>query len=288
MTPARRGFALTELLVAMVVAGIIGVALTRLVINQARFVSKQDAIMRARGAARAALNVLASELQMTSGGGLVDATPDSITVRVPYAFGIACRKSSGNTILALFPADSASYAAAVPSGFAFQDSAGVYHVKDGAAVTAASALTVAAACLLLLPYIDVTALTAPGWSILRGVALANATNDTAAIGAVAYVYQNVRYAFAPSVELPGRTALWRTVLSSGVREELVVPFDTAAAFRFLVGSSYAVRTTPPALLDSVVGLEIRLYGQSETPAQGSTLPTTFDLTTSITFRNNAP
>jgi len=288
VTSTRRGFALTELLVAMVVAGIIGVALTRLVINQARFVSMQDAGMRARGAARAALNVLTSELQMTSGGGLVDATRDSITVRVPYAFGLACRKVSGSTIVALFPADSATFASAVPSGFAFQDSVGAYHVQDGAAVSPASAVAVAAACLILLPPINLTALTAPGWSILRGVALANATSDTAAIGAVAYVYQNVRYAFAPSVELPGRTALWRTVLSTGVREELVVPFDTSAGFRFLVGPSFAVRATPPAALDSVVGLQIGLVAQSEAAAQGTTRPTTFDLTTSITFRNNAP
>ena len=35
-----RGFALAELLVALVIAGIIGVALTRLVINQARFVAR--------------------------------------------------------------------------------------------------------------------------------------------------------------------------------------------------------------------------------------------------------
>lgn len=285
MSAARRGFALSELLVALVVAGIIGVALTRLVINQARFVSKQDAVMRARGAARAALNVLTAELQMTSGGGLADATPDSITVRVPYAFGIACRKASGNTIVALFPADSAAYASAVPSGFAFQDSVGAYHIKEGASVTATS---VGTACSSLSPPIIAGVLTAPGWSSVIGASLENTTTDTAAIGAVVYLYQNVRFAFAPSVELPGRTALWRTVLGTGPREELVVPFDTAAAFTFLVGPSYTVRTTPPALLDSVVGLRIQLFGQSESPAQGSTQPTTFDLTTSILFRNNAP
>ena len=131
-------------------------------------------------------------------------------------------------------------------------------------------------------------LTAPGWSSIVGVSLENTTTDTAEIGAVVYLYQLVRYAFAPSVELPGRTALWRTVLGSGVREELVVPFDTAAAFRFLVGPSYAVQATPPVLLDSVVGIQVGLLGQSEAPAEGSTVPTTFDLTTSILFRNNAP
>ncbi len=280
MTAARRGFALAELLVALVVAGIIGVALTRLVINQARFVSRQDAGMRARGAARAALNVLTTELQMTSAGGLIAATPDSITVRVPYAFGLACGKTGGVTTVSLFPADSATYFSAVPSGYAWQDPLGNYQFEEGAAVIDNVSLT---SCTGLVP--PIVTLWAPGWPA-RGVAVTqNLATDTAA---AVYLYQNVRYAFAPSVELPGRVALWRTVLSSSVREELVVPFDTAAGFMFLVGISYTVRATPPAQLDSVIGVQISLVGQSETPAQGGTQPTTFDLTTSIVFRNNAP
>ena len=79
----RRGFSLPELLVAMVIAGIIGVALARLIINQSRFVSSQDNLMRARSGARAAFNVLMDELRATTPGGLLDATRDSVTLRVP-------------------------------------------------------------------------------------------------------------------------------------------------------------------------------------------------------------
>lgn len=41
----RRGFTLIELLVSIVVAGILGVALTRLLVNDSRFVERQDAML---------------------------------------------------------------------------------------------------------------------------------------------------------------------------------------------------------------------------------------------------
>ena len=52
---ARRGFSLAELVVAMFLAGIIGLALTKLIVNQARFVAGQDGMLQARSASRAAI-----------------------------------------------------------------------------------------------------------------------------------------------------------------------------------------------------------------------------------------
>ncbi|MDO8665846.1 MAG: type II secretion system protein, partial [Gemmatimonadales bacterium] len=105
----RRGFSLAELVVAMVIAAIIGAALTRLVINQARFVGTQDAVMHARAGARAALNVMTSEFRAVSDSGLVAASRDSVTIRVPYAFGIACAQVGGATIVSLLPAENSTY-----------------------------------------------------------------------------------------------------------------------------------------------------------------------------------
>lgn len=277
MTRRRPGFSLAEMMVALLIAGIIGVALTRLIINQARFVALQDGMMRARSGARAALNVLTSELRAITDGGLVAAARDSITVRVPYAFGVACQSTSGGTRnVALLPGDSALYGTAVHGGYAWRDATGAFVVYDGGTVSAGSCAPPAPA---------ITVLGTTGWSARTVAVFKN--DPLTAVGTVVYLYQRIRYAFAPSVSIPGRRALWRTVLSTGARDELVVPFDTSSSFQFLVGNAYALQTAPPAVLDSVRGLRIRLVGQSETAPQGRTVPVQFDLTSDILFRNNA-
>ena len=112
---ASAGFVLAELLVALMIAAIIGVSLTQLVVSQSRFVALQGALMQARSGARAALNVMATDFRMVSDSGLIQAHPDSVTVRVPYAFGVSCNQFRGRLVVGLLPADSAAYASATPS-----------------------------------------------------------------------------------------------------------------------------------------------------------------------------
>jgi prepilin-type N-terminal cleavage/methylation domain-containing protein len=276
----RLGFSLAELMVSLVIAGVIGVALSRLIISQSRFVSMQDAMMRARSASRAALNVMSGDLRALTDSGLVQASADSITVRVPYAFGLACQQSGGTTIVSLLPTDSSLFGSARASGYAWRDSAtATYIFKQPATVGVG-------VCSAPVPAI--TTLSATGWSA-RSVAVSPAVSGVGGtpVGAVVYLYQLVRYAFAPSVEIPGRRALWRSVLSAGTRDEMVTPFDSSARFQFLVGNTYALQATPPAVLDSVRGIRVKLVGASETAPQGRTTPVKFDLTSDILFRNNA-
>jgi hypothetical protein len=96
----------------------------------------------------------------------------------------------------------------------------------------------------------------------------------------------MRYSFAPSGQLPGRIGLWRTVLATGRRDELVAPFDTSAKFQFLVGASLTLTGTPPANLTTVYGLRLVLVAASEQPPEGRANPTTFNLTTNVLFRNH--
>lgn len=279
MTARRPGFSLAELTVAMLIGGIIGIALARLIIHQSRFVAMQDAMMRARSGARAALNALSGELRAVTNGGLVGLVgigPDSITVRVPYAFGVACQQTGGTTIVSLLPTDSSLYGAAVASGYAWRDGTGTFQFVEPATVSSGT-------CSVPAPYI--TTLSATGWTA-RSVALAPKVGATP-VGAIVYLYQTIRYAFAVSVEIPGRRALWRTVVSTGTRDELVAPFDSSAKFQFLVGGAYALQSAPPAVLDSVRGVRVKLVGASETAPQGRSQPVKFDLTTDILFRNNA-
>lgn len=270
----RRGFSLAELVIALVIAGIIGIALTRLLINQSRFVAAQEGYMRARAGARAGLNVILAELRGVTWGGLSSATADSVTVIVPFASGVTCNQPSGGyQAIALFPYDSAAYAAAALSGWAWRDDTGAWQYESGGTLTTGSAGDCSAA--------------SPPISVLTNGAIVRVTPNDAATqaGRAAYLYQTIRYALAPSAEIAGRSALWRQVLPDGTREELVAPFDTSSRFGFLVGERLAFQTAVPSPLDSVRGLRVRLVGQSEEAPEGRSTVTSFDLSTNIVFVN---
>jgi len=276
----RRGFSLAELMVALVIAGIVGAALTRLMINQSRCVATQDGLMRARSGARAGFNVIVQELRMVTPAGLLAAAPDSVTARVPFAFGVACSQpSGGQQAILLLPFDSANFASASLTGFAWRDSTGAYQFVEPATLTNGSGPS--SACTGVTPSpIAVPA----GWLVVYV-----SPNDLATLpGAALYLYQTVRYEIAPSAELPGRRALWRTVVGTGTREELVTPFDTTSRFSFLVENRLTAQAGVPAVLDSVRGLRLRLVGQSETTPSGRSGPMSFDLSTDIVFVNRAP
>ena len=260
------------------IAGIIGVALSKLVINQARFVATQDGMRGARSGARSAMNLLTFELRQVSWGGVVAATGDSIDVRVPYAFGMVCGYTAGQTILTLIPPDSTSYVGSGPttSGYAWQNASGSWIFVEPATRSGGST----ASCYTATP--TVTVLYSPG-GLAWGVQV---TGTAAPVGSLVYLYQKVRYAFAPSAAMAGRTALWRTTLANNTREELVAPFDSTSKFYFLTGSMLTPTSTVPAVLDSIRGLRLKLNAQSENAPQGRTAPLLFRVTADLVFRNH--
>jgi len=289
----RRGFSLAELMVALVIAGIIGIALTRLVVNQARFMGDQQGRMMARASARAGFNAVVNELRNVTLGGVLQAHADSVTVRVPFAAGITCTQPSGGTqAILLEPYDSATFAAATIRGYAWRDGAGTWHFEEPATFGSGAAT---GDCTSLTPTIPfgispattITASAAPPLGAFRVVRV-SPNDPTATAGEPVYLYQRIRYALAPSAELPGRTALWRSNLDAGTRDELVAPFDTGSSFSFLVNNAMTAQTAVPAVLDSIRGFRLRLVGQSEDNPEGETAPSHFTLTTDIVFINRAP
>lgn len=270
----ERGFTLIELIVASTVAALLGVALVQLLVNDSRFVARQDAMMEARMVSRAAINVL-SELRTVSRGGLRAASADSVTVRVPYAFGMACGGSGSSIVASLVPSDSLIYAQAVPGGVASRRPGDTYAYVLGISVAASS---------------DTASCTAdsirvlPGGRLVQISGLSGPPTNRPQSGDIIYLFQTVTYTFAPSAELPGRRALWRRVGGASA-EEIVTPFDPAARFAFLTGPTLQVTLAPPAVLDSVRGLELRLVGESERWASGDT-PERFELITRLVFFNN--
>lgn len=267
----NRGFTLMELIVATIVMAILGTALTRILINDSQFVDKMDAMMAARQVARAGMSVMSLGFQMVTDGGLVAAEPESVTVRVPYAFGMICRTTGSNTTASLLPSDSLVYADANPSGLAWRDANGDYNFLTGLTVAGSS---------------DPSDCTADSIKVVPGGRLIVLTGASSVqSGRLFYLYETIKYSFEPSVDLPGKIGLYRTD-GLGTREELLAPFDTAAGFAFLMGQDMSVTSTVPlGQLNNVRGLELKLIGESYFIPQGEAEPQTFDLRTSVAFRN---
>jgi hypothetical protein len=108
--------------------------------------------------------------------------------------------------------------------------------------------------------------------------------SAADVGTVAFLYQRVRYDFAASTALAGRTGLWRTLEASGATEELAAPFDAASRFRYYRADQDTVDTGIPAL-DQIRGFALELKGASEHSRFGKTTPETSLLRTAVFFMN---
>ena len=279
MTRNTRGFTLAEMLVATIVMGILGLALTRILIGDSRFVSKVEAMMNARQVARAAMNTMGVELQMVSQGGLTAASRTGVRARVPYAFGILCDRvwtdPSWTRYAVLVPTDSLMYANARANGMAWRNTSGDYtfhnrnpHVMPGNP----ERMTLCAN--------EGIRTNLPKSQFIR----MRIFNDTLTAGDVFYLYQDIRYRFYTSVEVPGRLGLWRGQ-SGGVWEELLTPFDPSSGFRFFVAGGDTSRIAPPADLSTVTGLEMVLVGASEVTPQGSPAPPSFEISTRVNFLN---
>lgn len=263
----RRGLTVIELLITMVVFGILGTALARLMISNSRFVGRQEALLEARQTARAAMNAITAELRLVSDGGVRAASAESVTVRIPYVFGVLCRNTTG----AVTPSDSVISASAVQGGIGWRLVSGAYAFDS--TVTMSMGGTASDCTQDSIKVV-------PGG---RHVTLSR--SGIAPSGTVFYIYQRVTYKFAASTQLPGRVGLWRRV-GSGAYEEILSPFSVGSRFAFLTGSRLTVQTTAPPL-SQIQGLELRLIGESEMPPNGENTPTRYALMPRVKFVNRA-
>lgn len=267
----RRGFSLVELLIGVVIVGIIGVGLTRLMMNQTRFFSRQSQQRDARSVSRGAMNLLQSDLQNVEvGNGVVSASSTTLQVRIPYAWGVYC--SSGTA--AIMPVDSLIYATSVYAGYAWKDTslAGAYTYVAG---TTAPAAGTAANCTGLTP-----AITAP----TGGRYLALPTTPVTAAGSPVFLYQTITYEFKASTLMSGRTALWRTV-TNGSADEIVVPFAGTAGFRFYRLFADTAQSGVPSPVTEIRGIELQLHAQSRGRTSGRATVESAQIRSAIFFRN---
>ncbi len=274
----RRGFTLTELLVGMVVLAILGMGLAKVYVSQARSYDLQTELRQARYVARTGLNSAMSDLRMVEQtGGVVSATTTSITFRVPYAMGIVCANSSTQTLVALFPVDSTTYANAGFTGYAWRDSTGVYHYVE---TSTSDTLQASTACngtgVTVLSGGRVVAIKPP---------LPSAIPTKTVVGSPVFLDQRLTYAFSPSVAIPGRTGLFRTIVGTGEADELVAPFASTAGFKFFTAASRTSSSTVPSPLSSITGIELDLEAQSQRAPEGQGAVKTDSLVTAVFFNN---
>lgn len=277
---SRRGFSMSELIIGMVILGIVGLALTRIMVAQERYFDHQKKGNLARNVSRGPLNRVVSDLRMVEAlGGVVSASATAITARVPYAIGIVCVSTgtggTSATHISLLPVDSAMYAGTGYSGYAWRNGAGVYRYVESGTLTNDGTLS-------LCNTAGVSTLTAQQAKVVK---MTPKLTDTASVGTPVFLFRKILYEFKSSSAVPGTIGLWRTVVATGATEELSAPYENTAKFRFFVGSSTIAQDAVPAQLSTLRGLELNMTGVSEKIPSGGTQKERAPFTTAVFFKN---
>jgi prepilin-type N-terminal cleavage/methylation domain-containing protein len=294
----RRGFTIVEIITALTIIAIIGLAMTRLVLGQARGFQYDNGARRARTAARSAMNILITDLRMVqdSTGGVtnLDATNNRrVDVRVPVVFGVVCEITSQSVVAALVPTDSFALASAKYGGYAIRDSVtGVYtYVAAGANDTIQTANVGRCHGSSVSIFSD----TGHVGSRTGGVYIMSpAPPAITGVGSLLFVWHTVTYEFKTSSIYPGRYGLYRTVRgranSDTTSDELVAPFKSTARFSYYLKSPYATKdvpttSAPAAPYNNIRGFQIFLPAESSDTMPTRNTPQSATTTTAVFFKN---
>jgi hypothetical protein len=235
--PRRRSrFALVDLIVALVIASVVGAAVVRLLLGETRF-GQQEEAWRSAPAVSASVNLLLSDLRIVEArGGLDPATASArdFTLRVPFAFGLVCGSDGLLTTVSLLPIDSSMFAAPGLSGFAWRNPTTGEYTYVSTTPTIASPGTTATCTGAGIDTVPASGSSPAG----RVVDLTASVRPAPTAGSVLFLYRRIRYEFRPSAAVPGRDGLWRTVQGQPDQER-TVPFDTATGAGFLRMATFA-------------------------------------------------
>jgi hypothetical protein len=111
---------------------------------------------------------------------------------------------------------------------------------------------------------------------------------------MAMVWQTVRYSFDSSKAFPGRAGLYRIVTGSTAADtnELIAPFSWNARFKYYTTMSRSgstvddsPKTSAPADLNTVRGLQISLAAEASDTVPGYAGPKKSPVTTAVFFKN---
>jgi prepilin-type N-terminal cleavage/methylation domain-containing protein len=293
----RRGFSLVEIITALVILSILGVAMTKVLLSQARGYQYENGGRRSRTAARSAMNILITDLRMTQDNGGVtylDATNNRrIDVRVPIGFGVVCTVGAGGVIMALAPVDSFQYSSMKFGGYAVRDATtGIYSYSAGGSIASADASNCHGSPKI---YADTVTM---GGRQGKVVQVTGTVPSGTVAGSMAMIWQTVRYQFDTSKVYSKRAGLFRIVTGSSAADtnELVAPFSWTARFKYYttpmtrttsnpIINGDTAKSTTPTDLNTVRGIQIYLPAEAGDTVPGRTTPKQSPLTTAVFFKN---
>jgi prepilin-type N-terminal cleavage/methylation domain-containing protein len=292
----RRGFSLVEILTALVIMSILGVAMTKVLLSQTRGYQYDNGGRRSRATARSAMNILITDLRMTQDNGGVtylDATNHRrVDVRVPIAFGVVCSTTATSLIMALAPVDSFQYTTMRFGGYAVRNpTTGIYAYVPGGSISTVDANNCHGG-----PKVFADTVTMGGRQGKVVQVTGNLPSGTVA-GSMAMIWQTVRYQFDTSKVYAKRAGLFRIVTGSSVADtnELLAPFSWNARFKYYT-SPLARQVSPfvngdtaknvaPTDYNTVRGLQIYLAAEAGDTVPGRGGPKKSPLTTAVFFKN---
>jgi type II secretory pathway pseudopilin PulG len=272
---SRPGTTLTELLITLVVLGILGAGLSRLLVSQTRFITNSEGLSEARRVARGGTNLLATDLRVVeSSAGVVSAAGTAMTLRVPWWIGVSCGPDGGGaaTHVVMPPVDSLLYSwgSASVSGEAYIDAAGAPHYTEPAGSIGVGIYSVCSG-----ESVD----TIPGG---RLISITPAITGAAA-GLPVFLFQRITYSFASSLDYPSDLGLFRTIDATGTTEEVASPFDPTAHFEYYVGGS-ATPVTNPTTGTPIYGVDLSFIGLNRRNTTGGKTQQA-PIETAIYFKN---
>jgi prepilin-type N-terminal cleavage/methylation domain-containing protein len=280
----RKGFSLAELLVAVVLLGVIGGALTRLVVDQMRFFDGVQVKRGARSAGRNSMNVMLAELRMVQDSGGITAVANdnkSITVNVPYQFGVFCGTTGGTSTLSMLPIDPMTASMASFAGYAWRGRlSGRYTMVPNATKNASATPATCTGTGAGEAGIATVRINSRDGEV---VDVSPAIASTTTLGSAVFFYQTITYSFAASSTFPGKLGLYRTV-NGGTPEELMAPFASTARFRYFASGDDTSRTTAPALSD-IRGIAMALTTTGQRRPAGRTTDIESRMLTAVFFKN---
>lgn len=201
------GFTLIELILALVLAGFVGTLVFQMLSSQGRFAQMQSSREEVQQNARAALDLVTSELRVVPRGAIVRADPNRIVAEVPLAWGLLCgppTSTSANIIVPdVLPATSSAVQLAMSDSVTgeWTRTAAPTEANPGLSVALADAATTTAcrgaAGLNAMGEGTVYSLSGSGFS------------STAARGSTVYLFRRVEYMVGTSEGFPGNWLLRR-------------------------------------------------------------------------------
>ncbi len=288
----RRGVTLVEIVISLLIGAVFGVSMIKLLASQNRFMAREAMGREARATVSSGLGALGADLRMVqydpgSSSGLVvsasEPSDSAFTARLPVAFAIACDAAT----LVVPPYDSTrltfgGVGATSFDGYAVRTAAGGYSYQ-----------TASAGWLTLPSSATACASPSPAISVVAGAGLRVARSSVALVpaparGGVVMLWVRVRYRIGASTSYtsPPRRALFVTLGTSGVEREMLAPLDTGARFRYFDATGMdSARTSPPADVTTIRGIQVVLPGLSPAVAQARSSPESARLVTAFFFRN---